>query len=678
MNLDFAKRCLACLSLLLALSCGGGGGKTTTAPSGAPQNVRATTDIEGTIYLTWGAPPSGADSYDVQARVGQSQPTKVNASPIPANSTMMTFSVSALSLHAQELNQVEFQVEAYKGSVRQGISEATTVKVPLIRPTSSTLITANDGIMRLSWVNHSAVADSIQIYRLASQDPNLTVGDSALVATLPPDATSLVDETPPEGYHLKYTVRCRKGSDYAFDESNKSFSAYRPPSNLALTLNGQQVTLTWANHSAAATKIVVYRISTLSSVGGGGQEVATLSPGTRTWVETLPSPGCYTYSVEARTPLWASVPSGPAQTVLLPPSEGTPLTSRILTMPDARQAVQGPSGAWHFAVDYEGKPTVYRPVGQTWEASTPPGATRLVFPYLCLDPQERQHSIYQPQPLYASPSALIHAWQEDGTWKSEEIASRLIDTSIAPGISWQLGPTGDPQAIWAEGDYTKPQHLEFARRNPGGVWDIETIPIPPPPPDGYMSLYTFQFFVDDSGTPHMVVDAHSTVFHVFRTGPGAWTWEDLRAGQVWYSPVPGKQGFGKGPNDFTLVLQRPTAGGSEVCLLSKSSGTWQAATPVGPLYYSSYFSWANSPVGDRMAFYFETPTGTTLVLGSGSTWTSHLLSATTVINAFPAFSPEGLVRVLCQVGRTTTGMKVEGLNVLYEEAPPPSPTVTRP
>ena len=176
----------------------------------------------------------------------------------------------------------------------------------------------------------------------------------------------------------------------------------------------------------------------------------------------------------------------------------------------------------------------------------------------------------------------------------------------------------------------------------------------------------------------MVVDAHTTVFHVFRTGPGAWTWEDLREGREWLTPVPGKPGFGKGPDDFTLVLQRSTAAGPEVCLLSKASGTWQTAIPVGSLYYPNYFNWANSPAGDRMAFCFGTSSGTSLVLGSGSTWTSHLLSPQSAINAIPAFSPEGLVRVLFQVGRTTTGMKVEGLNVLYEEVPPPSPTLTRP
>jgi len=354
--------------------------------------------------------------------------------------------------------------------------------------------------------------------------------------------------------------------------------------------------------------------------------------------------------------------------VTLPPTNGFALSWSIQVMPVARQAVRGDSGVWYFAREnYDGLPEVFLPNPNGWVATVPTGATQLIAPYLALDAQEHPHTMFLQTPVGVSPQAIIHGSYANSAWQTEEVAYRQIDTSIFPGIVWRLDKTGHPHLLWAEGNYTQPQNLQYAWKNPDGTWAIE--PVTMPPPEQHFHARSFQFFIDDAGTPHALVDDIYTVYHVVRTASGTWTWENLYTGQASISKLPTHAGFGQGPADFTLFLQRAQLGGGgwELILLSQVAGVWQTEVPISPITNADNLNWARSRTGDRMAFYLYASEGSKLIVGANGTWTNYLLDPAPSPSAFPAFGPDGHMHLLCQVSQVAVGTQVNSLNVLYDE-----------
>lgn len=664
------KILLVGLGLLFLSDCGGGGAAakaTPPPPSGTPQHLQAFVDNDGSVLVTWEAPPTGAESYDLQAQVAQSNFSRVNSTGIPATGQYMSFRTTLESLGAPELAEVGFRVLAYKGTATPDVSAVVVVKAPLLRP-SVALSTSQDGVQRLTLINNSKVADHLQLERFHSFDLNLLVWETTSLGELPVGTASYVDATPPEGSTVKYAVRYSKGSDSVSNTSNMCAAAYRPPSDLTTIVAGQEVTLSWVNHSAAATKIVIRRGGGLNP-DAAGNELITLSPGAHTWVDTVPTPGFYTYSVEARTNLWSSVPTSPVMVVTLPPSNGLALTSSLLQMPVARQALRGDSGAWYFAQEmHDGHPEVYLPAGSGWNSTTPTAEGQLVAPYLALDPLERPHTVFLQGSTYGTPKTILHGWHDGASWQTEEVASRVINTDL--GITWRLDTSGVPHLLWAKGDYTQPQALEYASRNQDGTWSIE--PVTMTLPDQTFHAASFQLFIDETGTPHFLIADIFTVYHVMRAGPGAWTWENLGdLGQGRLFKLQAHAGFGQGPADFTLFLLRiaPGTSDTELCLLTKTGGNWQAPVPVSQMNDSVPFNWARSRTNGRMAFYFYAPEGTKVVVGANGFWTTHILNPVPCSDAFPAFDPLGHLHLLCQVSQMAIGSQVISLNVLYDELP---------
>lgn len=674
MRFDCAKAAMVCLALGFLAACGGGGGgsnasaTTSSSSSSVPQNVKASVDNSGNVLVTWEAPADGADSYGVQAQVAQGTFTTVTPAPISATGHYMSFTTTAASLGAAELTEVGFRVLAYKGSAQAVSSATATAKVPLRAP-EITLTTASDGIQRLTIINHSAVADQLQLFRSASFDLNLLVWDTVTLGTLPVGTASYVDDTPPEGSTVYYTVQYSKGTDTVSGTSNQCPAAYRPPSGLTATVSGQVVTLTWVNHSAAATTIEVLRGGGLGASSLG--DFVALQPGVQSFVDTLPAPGFYSYALQVRTKLWSSVSTDPALIVALPPANGLSLTSSILQMPIGRQALRGDSGKWYFAQElHDGHPTIYLPAGTAWNATTPTPSGQLVDPYLALDPLEIPHAVFLEGLPSAGPQTILHGWWDGASWQREEVAQRVINTSLAPGITWCLDHAGVAHVLWAEGDYTQPQALEYASRNPDGSWAIESVTMPPPAQQFH--AIQFQMFVDDAGTPHLLLQDIFTIYHVVRTGPGTWTWENLGDLGQGYFQLAAEAGFGSGPSDFTLFLKRniPGSANAECCLLSKVAGSWQAPVSItGGVYSGAFTHWARSRTDGRMAFYFPAPDGTKLVVGANGAWTSYILNPEPSQDAFPAFDPLGRLHLLCQVSQQSIGSQVVAVNVLYDEVP---------
>ena len=476
---DSLKATILCLAALCLLSCGGGGGggnSTPSQPSGQPQHVQASFDLPGMLLITWEAPPTGADGYDLQARIGSGAFATVNPTTILGTGKYLSYQLSLTALGAPELTDIGFKVRGYKGATLTGESDVAALRTSLFAPSVS-LATADDGIQRLTWTNNSKVADHLDLQRFYSFDLNLLVWQSSSLVPLPVGTTSFVDDTPPEGAVVYYVIRYAKGSDVASAQSLMCFAAYRPPSTLESSVNGQQVSLSWTNHSQAATKVVIRRNGGLTPTSAGN-ELITLPPTTHAWVDTVPAPGCYTYSVEARTELWSSVRSGSAMVVTLPPANGLALTWTIQVMPVARQAVRGDSGRWYFAQEsYDGLPKIYLPNSNGWETTKPAGAAQLIAPYLTLDAQELPHTMFLQTPPRATPQAILHGWYANGAWQTEEVARGQIDTSISPGVVWRLDKSGNPHLLWAEGDYTQPQNLQYARKNPDGTWAVQPITV---------------------------------------------------------------------------------------------------------------------------------------------------------------------------------------------------------
>lgn len=686
-SLKGPKAIILFVILGLSAACGGGGGGGAASPipstsSGSPVDVRASADPAGEVLVTWEAPANGADGYDVQARVAPADFRRANSTTIAATGKYLTFSTTLDALSVPELSSIEFRVLAYKGTAPPSISAVTSTSAPLLR-SELVLATSEDGVERLTLTNHSKAADHLHVDRLHSFDLNLLIWNTTSMGDFPVGTTSIVDDAPPEGSVVYYAATYSKGSASAYSVSNKCFAALRPPSGLTAAVAGQSISLSWANHSAAATKIVVLRSAGLNT-SGAGIEVATLSPSSQTWTDTVPNPGYYTYSLEARTSLGSSAMATPVMAGTLPPPNGLSLTSSIHRMPVARQALRGDSGAWYFAQEMQdGHPLIYLPVNTAWNATTPSGANQLVAPYLALDAREHPHTIFLSGAPGTHPQSLLRGWHDGNAWQTEAIAQRDINSSFFPGIAWRLDSTGFPRLIWSVGDYTQPQTLEFAFRETGGTWSIE--PVNLPQAKQTFSGRSFQFFLDATDTPHLLIDDLFTVYHGVRTGSGTWTWDNLGdLGQGQFFKLPSEAGFGNGPGDFTLFLLRIAPGtyDKELVLLSRTSGTWQTADPVfHPAYDTLTLTWAKSPTGDRLAFFNGSHAGTRVVIGTKGSWMTHILDANPGSNAFPAFDPLGHFHLLCQVGYAAIGTQVVSLNVLYVEqfgtppSPPPPPAI---
>lgn len=670
------------LTLLLApAGCGGGGGGAATAPPtslSAPQGVTASADSSGSILVTWEPPSNGADWYEVEARVGQGAYVTVSPTPIPSSAPHLSFTTTMASLAAPELTELGFRVLAHKGSAPPSPSAAVSVRTPLLRPDIH-LASGTDGIQTITLTNHSHVADSLRLIRHHSYDLNLLVWVTTDLGPLPVATTTHSDGTPPEGTTVFYEVIYSKGADSVRSRSDYGFAVYRPPSHLSASVEGQRVTLSWTNHSLAATKIVLLRNSGLHA-DGVGLELVTLPPNTQTWVDTVPGPGFYTYALEARTNLWSSPRTPPAMVVVEPqPTPELRLVSSIQAMPPAYKAIRGASGSWYFARDYPSAlPTIHIPSGTGWTPTVPPEATSLVEPYLALGPGDVPQTVFLKRSPYPQPQSIRYGRYEGGAWLTEEIAVRTLDESRFPTITWTLDREGTPHLLWATGDYTQPMHLEYAHRNQDGTWAVETVTMPAP--ELFFNGMNFKFFVDDSGTPHALIADLITVQHLVRTGPGVWTWENLGdLGQGQFSLLPGEPGLGSTPSDFSLILQTYRGGAPTLCLLSKVAGAWQPVEVICPIGNLTGFTWARSQARDRMAFYVYAPEGTKVVVGGPGAWSSVILDSTPVSAAFPAFDLTGRLHVLCQVSFASVGGQLTALNVIYDEVIPIPPVpVTRP
>ncbi len=181
------KILLVGLGLLFLSDCGGGGAAakaTPPPPSGTPQHLQAFVDNDGSVLVTWEAPPTGAESYDLQAQVAQSNFSRVNSTGIPATGQYMSFRTTLESLGAPELAEVGFRVLAYKGTATPDVSAVVVVKAPLLRP-SVALSTSQDGVQRLTLINNSKVADHLQLERFHSFDLNLLVWETTSLGELP-------------------------------------------------------------------------------------------------------------------------------------------------------------------------------------------------------------------------------------------------------------------------------------------------------------------------------------------------------------------------------------------------------------------------------------------------------------------------------------------------------------
>jgi len=193
----------------------------------------------------------------------------------------------------------------------------------------------------------------------------------------------------------------------------------------------------------------------------------------------------------------------------------------------------------------------------------------------------------------------VHAWYDGASWKTEEIARRVLSPGDATQVlRFDLGPDGTLHASWQAGpDPSK--GLEVAKRV-GGSWQLENVSLALGAP--YQVRWVDHFLAgDDAGEPHLaVVQWDHTLLHVHRVS-GAWTAEVVPAGAVsvlWgdYAGVRLLAGGGK-----VTVVHAPTNPGSTVAVVEWTADGWGSPTTVATIVTSGRFEADRSSDGARVA-----------------------------------------------------------------------------
>jgi len=303
---------------------------------------------------------------------------------------------------------------------------------------------------------------------------------------------------------------------------------------------------------------------------------------------------------------------------------------------------------------------IFLPKGDGLESYNSPGSVKLVAPYLCLDAKEHPHTVFWQNLPDSNQEAIIHAWHDGSAWHTEEIARRKISDNFQPGLHWCIDNSDTLHLLLSVGVDAYHQDLEYAKRNQDGTWAFEHINMPPQE-QNFIGEF-FKMFVDESGVPHVMVDALNALScHVVRTGPGNWTWENLEGCR--FPEHHSSDGFGQGPSDFSLIMVGYINGAEQFCLLTKAAGVWQPAVPIAPYSDNRPFKWARSRTGDRMAFnFYDLEKGTKVVVWSEGIWSTHILDGETC-PSFLAFDPANRLQLMVERDPTV----VTTWNVFYEK-----------
>ncbi|BDU73933.1 phage tail protein [Mesoterricola silvestris] len=659
------------LALLGASGCSSGKGGGTSGLNG-PTNLTVTGDLSVSPYLnyTWTAPTNRIDGYEFEVALGDGSFTKLGQDLVPASWTAAyaTFDPAALP----ENSELRARMRAVLGTTYSPYSNEVRSPLGLKAPTFTSATSVVGGIS-LKWTNNSSVADAMTLERGTSA----TYGSTYAWDVIPGvsfGATDYLDSQAPEGGYVCYRITYSKGTKTVQATSDPLSTGLKSPGSVVATPLVEGVSLTWQNHSAGATEVVVTRASGLSTYPSY-QDVAHLAPTASSYQDLLLASGYYTYRIEARKTGSAAAPSLPVMVVTLPTAGSLSLAAPVIkSLPPSVMGALDGNGAWTFAqyVNYSSY-VIATPSPTGWVTNPLTNAASLVEPKLRLDSQGRPHTVYLRQVMQGSSEmAIVHAWSDGAVWQTEEVARRTLGYSSSTNtITFTLDGADALHVAWSKDSYSA-TGFEYAYKDATGTWKVESLDVVSPAPG---VVYSFRLTTDASGVPSVLLGAWQELYLLQRQGPNAWKWEKIPTGVAissWYDTLDLLFSY---RGDLHVFYTRPhtpydSSIGSELCEIRKVDGAWTPVQVIGTTgangsTQNAYF--ARSAKTDRIVIHFRGPSGQQLVTFSNDVWSSQTLGPYESNRPYLGFDGNDKFYLLQMIGYTSSSSPAT--YVLYSEAP---------
>ncbi len=237
-----------------------------------PGGLEATVLDEGSIQLTWTDSSNHETGYSIERSLSTNDEDFAQIQALPANFETYTDNSCA------EGTAYFYRVQAIRlGGDSPYSNEASATTFPAT-PTDLTAVTVDSSSIQLTWTDNTLRETGYQILRSL-----ITGSGFAVVATLPANSTSYLDEGLIDGKEYFYKVRAVAPGDVFSLESNEAsaITDLSAPTNLtALALNKNTVELRWSNNSASETAYSIERSETFI---GGYSVVASVAANTTSY-----------------------------------------------------------------------------------------------------------------------------------------------------------------------------------------------------------------------------------------------------------------------------------------------------------------------------------------------------------------------------------------------------------
>ena len=463
----------------LLVACKGGGGGSDPVP---PPPPTALTLAAGPTFeeltVTWTPPATPVEGFAFEGRV-ESGPYEAVPGLLPGDAIG---AYVLLDPATPELVTLGARMRAYRAGLYSAYSNEATYFRGLRAPVNLTVTLEDWERLRLAWAGHSVAASALQVERALYDDLTQTTGPYGVVASLPPQADTYLDESglqPNRSYHYRLrhvgTYRGAPVQSGSVEAVANERPTPAPPTDLQALPSGAGAQLAWRNRSTLAQAVHVLRADGWTSDPYAPTLQASLPPTAASYRDEPLPVGLYTYRVSA-----GGTPSEAAP-LLLPPAG---LTATSLALPRGPYAAPDHLGRWWVASTSDPYAaawptlTLTPPAGTglaPWTLDLPVGSL-LAEPGLLLDADGHPHVVFLralPNGTTSFPSDLVHAWHDGTAWRQEVLAQRTVASSSASvGAHFILGPDGWPWVAWRNAGFDLAP--EWAERV-AGTWVVAPV-----------------------------------------------------------------------------------------------------------------------------------------------------------------------------------------------------------
>jgi hypothetical protein len=467
----------------------------SSSSTGTPEGFSVSAAGFDALLFRWSPPRGGADSYDLDGRVGN-DPWEEVQHGIPSDIVAGTLSLNPAT---PELLAFGFRLRAVKGGKASGWTETTFfrgVRPPAI--TGTAVAVAGDGYTRtgpitVTWQNLSSIATEVQVERGAQPASGAYV---ALPAAF--GATSYVDDEAVEATLYEYRVRYGAAgtwSDWATRTTTEAIDLLLPTQLTVTPLgSGEGVRVSWTPRS---TRSNYQYVSRWPAWPGGGDSLPQVSPTTSELVDLLPSywPVLRYQVVTVRTDyfpstVWGDVAFVQPFTLLGPPALRASSRSLMAGESFARDA----QGGFHVGSQGLAQPFVSRATAAGSEVHALDG---FVYnkgpPRLGVDGGDHLHAIYAR--VGASPSGppiVTHEWHDGTAWQREDVPVSMPGDTTAAMFWAGVARTGAVHVVVSDTSGAAQHAFKEA-----GTWSTGTILA-----GGFDLFLGLQFGVASDGTAY--------------------------------------------------------------------------------------------------------------------------------------------------------------------------------